>query len=329
MNKDPYKILGVNKDSSFKEIQEAYRNLSKQYHPDRAQNTTESIRKLAKEKFIEINNAYNFLKKKKKAQINYYEKKYSEKTYKKKDKKKYKKNVYHENYSYKAENINIYRKNFEENLQKIYIAIENKNLKLAKKLAVIISVTYPRNAEIWEILSKIYYGMTKKLENKEKIEKLKFSSSFIKRSIKFKPSIIKNKFQEKIISEIIKNKKIPTPKKNKKVKIYVSIILTIIILFIFSLLLRNPLSNRYMQNGHKARLNGKLELAIKHYNVSLFLNKNNFETLFYLAKTYERQGEYVLSREYLLKAIDANPDNQEIREYLKNFAKRHPSLQNY
>lgn len=54
-----YKILGVNANSSKKEIKEAYRNLAKLYHPDR--NIGDSA---AEEKFREINEAYSHLKNK-------------------------------------------------------------------------------------------------------------------------------------------------------------------------------------------------------------------------------------------------------------------------
>ena len=35
MNKDYYGILGVSKDATEKEIKKAFRNLAKEYHPDR------------------------------------------------------------------------------------------------------------------------------------------------------------------------------------------------------------------------------------------------------------------------------------------------------
>ncbi|SCV69125.1 BQ2448_2145 [Microbotryum intermedium] len=52
---DFYKILGVSKSASEKEIKKAYRRLSKQYHPDK--NPEES----AKAKFLEIGHAYEAL----------------------------------------------------------------------------------------------------------------------------------------------------------------------------------------------------------------------------------------------------------------------------
>ena len=54
--KDYYQLLGVKKDSSEKDIKLAYRRLAKKYHPDL--NKTDPK---AKEKFIEIKNAYETL----------------------------------------------------------------------------------------------------------------------------------------------------------------------------------------------------------------------------------------------------------------------------
>ncbi|KAK1355634.1 DNAJ heat shock N-terminal domain-containing protein [Heracleum sosnowskyi] len=52
---DPYKVLGVDKSASQREIQKAFHKLSLQYHPDKNKN------KGAQEKFAEINNAYDIL----------------------------------------------------------------------------------------------------------------------------------------------------------------------------------------------------------------------------------------------------------------------------
>lgn len=54
--KDYYKILGVDKNSSSKEIKSAYRKLAKKYHPDLNGGDTK-----AQEKFKEINEAYEVL----------------------------------------------------------------------------------------------------------------------------------------------------------------------------------------------------------------------------------------------------------------------------
>lgn len=54
--KDYYKILGVDKSASDKEIKRAYRNLAKKYHPDTNQGNKE-----AEEKFKSINEAYEVL----------------------------------------------------------------------------------------------------------------------------------------------------------------------------------------------------------------------------------------------------------------------------
>jgi len=55
--KDYYKILGVSKDASQKEIKDAYRKLARQYHPD----ANPGNRAEAEEKFKEISQAYDVL----------------------------------------------------------------------------------------------------------------------------------------------------------------------------------------------------------------------------------------------------------------------------
>lgn len=52
---DPYKVLGVERNASQREIQKAFHKRSLQYHPDKNKN------KGAQEKFAEINNAYEIL----------------------------------------------------------------------------------------------------------------------------------------------------------------------------------------------------------------------------------------------------------------------------
>lgn len=56
MAKDPYAILGVSKDASADDIKKAYRQMSKEWHPDKHKGE-----KGAEEKFKEINQAYEIL----------------------------------------------------------------------------------------------------------------------------------------------------------------------------------------------------------------------------------------------------------------------------
>ena len=56
MAEDPYRTLGVTKDSTDAEIKRAYRKLARQYHPDRNPNDTAS-----EERFKSIQNAYDMI----------------------------------------------------------------------------------------------------------------------------------------------------------------------------------------------------------------------------------------------------------------------------
>ena len=59
-----YEILGLSPGATFEEIKAAYRKLSMQYHPDKVNHLGEEFRRVAEEKMKELNEAYQFLKKK-------------------------------------------------------------------------------------------------------------------------------------------------------------------------------------------------------------------------------------------------------------------------
>lgn len=61
-----YHALEITPAASVTEIKNAYRRLALSYHPDNAEQTTDGIRKLAEERFKQINWAYNTLRKFKK-----------------------------------------------------------------------------------------------------------------------------------------------------------------------------------------------------------------------------------------------------------------------
>lgn len=61
--KDPYQVLGVNRNATREEIQSAYREKVKQYHPDRVSQLGEELQEMANQKFVEIKEAYDKLMK--------------------------------------------------------------------------------------------------------------------------------------------------------------------------------------------------------------------------------------------------------------------------
>ncbi len=60
-NKTPYDILGVDRTASRKQIQAAYKEAIKKYHPDKLSHLGEEFSTLANEKFLEIQKAYDTL----------------------------------------------------------------------------------------------------------------------------------------------------------------------------------------------------------------------------------------------------------------------------
>lgn len=59
--KDPYAVLGLSPGASKEEIQAAYRKLAQQYHPDKVAHLGADLQALAKEKFVEIQQAQDAL----------------------------------------------------------------------------------------------------------------------------------------------------------------------------------------------------------------------------------------------------------------------------
>ena len=68
--KDPYSVLGVNKNATDEEIKSAYRELARKYHPDNYQDNP--LSGLAAEKMKEINEAYDAIVNGRRARKNTY-----------------------------------------------------------------------------------------------------------------------------------------------------------------------------------------------------------------------------------------------------------------
>lgn len=57
-----YRVMEISPAASNEEIKKVYRDLALNYHPDNAEQTTRGIKKLAEDRFKEINWAYDFLR---------------------------------------------------------------------------------------------------------------------------------------------------------------------------------------------------------------------------------------------------------------------------
>jgi DnaJ like chaperone protein len=61
--KSAYKILEITPDASDEELKKAYRKMAIKYHPDKVSHLGEDVQKAAKEKFQQLNAAYEAIKK--------------------------------------------------------------------------------------------------------------------------------------------------------------------------------------------------------------------------------------------------------------------------
>ena len=62
-DKDPYKILEIDRSATDEEVRKAYRRLAVKFHPDKVENLGADVKKAAEEKFKSIQAAYEQIKK--------------------------------------------------------------------------------------------------------------------------------------------------------------------------------------------------------------------------------------------------------------------------
>ncbi len=60
-SKDPYEVLQISRDASQEEIRAAYKDLAGKYHPDKVLHLGEEFQTMAEERFKEIQEAYQQL----------------------------------------------------------------------------------------------------------------------------------------------------------------------------------------------------------------------------------------------------------------------------
>ena len=62
--KDPFEILGIERDASQEMIKKAYREMANKYHPDKVNHLGKEFKEIAEKRFKEVQEAYEILKKK-------------------------------------------------------------------------------------------------------------------------------------------------------------------------------------------------------------------------------------------------------------------------
>ena len=58
-----YKVLEINSDATDEDVKKAYKRMAVKYHPDKVSHLGEAVQKAANEKFKEVNEAYDQIKK--------------------------------------------------------------------------------------------------------------------------------------------------------------------------------------------------------------------------------------------------------------------------
>lgn len=58
-----YNILNLKSDATFDDIKASYKKKMKEYHPDKVSGLGEELQELARKKTVEINEAYDFIRK--------------------------------------------------------------------------------------------------------------------------------------------------------------------------------------------------------------------------------------------------------------------------
>jgi uncharacterized membrane protein YkvA (DUF1232 family) len=59
--RDPYRVLGIDRSASVEDIKHAYRELASKYHPDKLEHLGDEFKALAETRFKEIQKAYQEL----------------------------------------------------------------------------------------------------------------------------------------------------------------------------------------------------------------------------------------------------------------------------
>ncbi|UXE63066.1 MAG: pentapeptide repeat-containing protein [Woronichinia naegeliana WA131] len=168
-----YEILGVESTATAEEIKEAYRNKAKELHPDTLpRDVNETVRKLAEEKFKELNHAYEILSDA--------------------DKKR----------EYDAELSNLQRANL---MKKIRDFFNNGQLSDAVECAKRLYVLLPEDAECCDIYAEVLQELAIALEETKTAENLTQAKEYLTTALEVvKSAEIKNQITANL--ELLKSR---------------------------------------------------------------------------------------------------------------------------
>ncbi|GET44127.1 pentapeptide repeats protein [Microseira wollei NIES-4236] len=146
-----YEILGIQPTATSEEIKRAFRQLANDYHPDKLAGVHEAIRKLAEDKFKEINEAYEVLKDAEQKRI----------------------------YDYELQRASVEIKK-QELIRQIQELVDNADLEGAVRVAKSLYELFPDDSDCRNIYAELAHALAVQLAEAEKLDR---AESYLKQAI--------------------------------------------------------------------------------------------------------------------------------------------------